>query len=95
MKYLKLYKKWVTSGKIEDNPKGNRTGFGGLCNTVIGKEEVLNMTDENEELVWSAYWAFSDDEKDYINVDTEGLAYNFTPLRQNLVLLLAAFHNEL
>lgn len=91
MKYLELYKKWMETGYIEDSKSPKRTGEGGLCNTVIGnKMEIFNPADPAD-ANYRVYWGYGDQE----DTNFRNLCYEFTPLRQTIVLLLAAMNNEL
>lgn len=96
MKYLGLYKKWAKTGKLEDSPHDAR-GQGGLCNTVIGREALEIFEPDNEYMVRytvdTVYWGHGHNNKSFIEL--KELAYDFTPLRQTIVLLLAAMNDEL
>lgn len=86
-KYLPLYEKWMETGKIE--------GYGGLCHAFPGSEIGLF-----EAIGYWGYWA---DKGDTViltqNVNDlekkNALLYEFTPLRQTVVLFLAAMNDEL
>jgi hypothetical protein len=86
MSYLKYYKKHIDKGSI--------SGEGGLC-WSFGRRKLFRLVEptesdfedlRNEHMPrghWAAYtWAG--------NIQTD-----FTPLRQNIVLLLAALNDEL
>lgn len=85
MKYLDKYYQWMESGKIDDN---------GLCN-ALGKRSVnkfkpkrimkINFVDSDV-----TYWAYGGESKSIRKIATD-----FTPLRQNIVLFLAAQNGEL
>lgn len=85
--YLKDYQNWMIDGKMPNN---------GLCNHYGDYEHLELMTfispnsKEKDELFWQnnshLFWG-SDSHKEN--------RYVFTPLRQNLVLLMAALNNEL
>jgi hypothetical protein len=88
MKYLPLYKEWIKTGKMP---------WRGLCGSLPDNEEMSTIFEDNG---MGGYWGyngknvFSSDiwHDDKIFDDT---VYTFTPLRQNIVLLLAAMNNEL
>jgi hypothetical protein len=89
MKYLELYKDWRIGGKI---PKE------GLCASLNFPKrlEMFEPTREDAEKLQkknmsTAYWGsgmtiYSNDKLRY---------YSFTPLRQTILLFLAAINNEL
>lgn len=88
MKYLKFYKKCVKTGKIPKN---------GLCECLPQKSiDLISPSSEDlvileEEELLTGYWGSG---LRYYNLPHDK-AYKFTPLRQTLVLLLAAINNEL
>lgn len=94
MKYLELYKKWAETGKIEDNPNREGWGEGGLCNTEARNDIKEWFEPEGEISTTNAYWGHSGEDVK-LSLRTHTLAYEFTPLRQNMILLLAAKNNEL
>lgn len=96
MTYIDLHHNLLTNGLKN-----------GLCNVLfnnhaLGSDELFQlMTPEHREQGMCAYWAFNDQcqhetswnsewEKDQIPFQRE-----YTPLRQNIVLFLAAMNNEL
>ncbi len=94
-KYLKLYKEWIKTGKIGTDSVGNHNG---LCNThKLGSDPLFelfipNIEDEvqlEKDGLSTSYWASGQDKNDYDN------NYAFTPLRQTIVLFLAAMNDEL
>jgi len=98
MNYLELYKKWAKTGEIEDNPnKSERDGNGGLCNTVIGHKIMIEYFGDgrNKNNVNCVYWGAEIPNEPYNNNNNNKAKYTFNPLRQNMVLLLAAIHNQL
>ncbi len=90
MKYLDFYKKCITTGKL---PHEN-----GLCDE-FGNDEFFNMfepyAEEHRLLVdegfCSAYWASG--LSVYTNIHRAG--FEFSPLRQNIVLLMTCLNGEL
>jgi hypothetical protein len=87
-KYLPLYKRWMKQGHL--------TGFG-LCHALVQSdpEQYDAWCNERFEIIQlfrpddvkpNSYWA-SGKRGDALNV--------FTSLRQNIILLLAAYHDEL
>jgi hypothetical protein len=91
-KYLPLYEEWIKTGKIEDDVD-RLTGWGGLCNTVLGNEENKDMLKLfeplNGEHSGTNFWA-----ADLPHGDSNRV-YGFTPMRQTIVLFLAAINGEL
>lgn len=87
MKYLPLYEKWMESGKIPT---------WGLC-SFFEKDELFKLIDpENGKGI--TYWGFPEASMcqfDYYPDFLERQHYEFTPLRQTVVLLMAAMNNEL
>lgn len=90
-KLIDLYKEWMETGEL---PKG------GLCIALLDTkyeeiiDEELSPTYEDrqtlkKEGLCTTYWAsgLPEDHKDEM--------YGFTPLRQTIVLLICAIHNEL
>jgi hypothetical protein len=89
-KYLTLYKKWSKNGEIQSDDRG------GLCNSPIGIEIKEYFEAEGELSTINAYWGYGGGEEDNYPTPTfNKYAYKFTPLRQNMVLLLAAMNKEL
>lgn len=83
-KYLKLYHKLIETGLLE---YGN-----GLCTEFYlmgGQEEENLLSAMFEPNKFKAYWADDD------NVLGCDLGTKFNPLRQNIVLLMAAMNGEL
>lgn len=86
-KYLNFYKERIKTGRIED----------GLCNYFVNSEELDLMypTDEDfdmllDENLCTTYWASG------MHEDTpyRGIHWPFTPLRQTIVLFMAALAGE-
>jgi hypothetical protein len=79
-KYLKLYYEWIKTGVIPSN---------GLC-SIFCHDELFQLIDpERGDRI--TYWGH---EAENTVCDIEKW-YEFTPLRQNVVLLMAAMNNEL
>jgi hypothetical protein len=87
MNYLALYYNWMRSGRLPNN---------GLCNSLpkTGELEMLLPLDSNR-----TYWGYemcADNPATEIHDSlTDKIHYDFTPLRQNIVLFLAAINGEL
>jgi hypothetical protein len=85
---LELYKEWAEKGMIPDQ---------GLCLTELGRTESFWMIQPNDdeeidesEFVKRLYWGFGEENYESNN----DVVYTFTPLRQNLVLLIACLEQE-
>ncbi|HEY6436674.1 MAG TPA: hypothetical protein VIY47_08790 [Ignavibacteriaceae bacterium] len=94
MKYLPLYYKWMEKGEIPY--RENEKTCGGLCSIFEGKRlfELITPNGGNNPNDTSWYWGYSEDYTSY----SPDLGYKdtaFTPLRQTIVLFLAAMNNEL
>jgi len=90
--YLDFYKERLPSGELPGGYSAN-----GLC-CLIGSEDLylISPTDKDEAELKSkdlcdAWWASELKWSD--NADLKGLLFN--PLRQNLILLLAAYHGQI
>lgn len=83
MKYLELYYDWMESGKIPY--KVTKKTNGGLC-SIFPKSKLLQLClPENGFTYYCGFsneWALGDP------------ATVFTPLRQNIILLMACMANE-
>ena len=95
-KYLPLYEKWMETGNLPE---------WGLCN-CFGKwlviEEKWKYNDKlfplfvEEMHRKDEFWAFEDDDDvSYVLEPAEIVGRQFSPLRQNIVLLMAAMNGEL
>jgi len=81
-KYLPLYYKWMKQGRIPND---------GLCNSLDYSEEFRLYFANN----LRGYWGYNGESTHNLcEIDPEG-PYKFTPLRQNIVLFLAAMNGEL
>jgi hypothetical protein len=80
-KYLKLYYEWMESERIPTN---------GLCSYFGTTDELFSLIDPDrgECLI---YWGH---EEEFL-VSMDRTWHEFTPLRQNVVLLMAAMNGEL
>jgi len=82
----------METGKLEDDKK-RITGSGGLCNTEIGEDalELFYPTERDwfDYSIGTSFWAAGLDFFDCNRI------YKFTPLRQTIVLFLAAMNDEL
>lgn len=85
-KYLPLYEKWVKAGKIPEN---------GLCD-IFENDSLFSLIDP-ERGVPETYWGYDDIQEEHhqLKIPIMELWYGFTPLRQNIVLLMAALNGEL
>lgn len=86
--YLELYKLWSKTGQLPSS---------GLCNSLYnGVPKRLNPTDDDKDILWQegvslTFWA-----SDLPKIGHGRIRfYGFNPLRQNIVLLLAAMNNQL
>lgn len=87
-KYLPFYYECLETGRLPHN---------GLC-TSLGGVELFRpfQSDVNsDENSW--YWGYDGTRftEYYDNAQNVRRQYEFTPLRQNIVLFLAVMHNEL
>lgn len=95
MKYLEFYKSCMATGKLPD---------WGLCCSLEGRaklfEDLFPDPEEDErDNFTNSFWGYNGEpiQTDKLNgswVDSE-YARSFTPLRQTIVLLLAAINGEL
>jgi hypothetical protein len=81
-KYLDLYKQCIETGEMPD---------AGLC-VCVGRR-ALKKIGAPVDVCW--YWGYSDTFMESMFADATIRARAFTPIRQNIVLLLAAINNEL
>lgn len=88
-KYLPLYFEWTKHGRIFNRIDANTDG--GLCSTEIGNKNHLLELFNGREFCHHSYWGYEYE----LNGDLFAAAYGFTPLRQNIVLFMAAMNNEL
>jgi hypothetical protein len=78
-KYLSFYKKYAKIGTLPSD---------GLCTCFDSYRDIRELFKPDNVNSWT-YWASEED--GYSN----NRYYDFNPLRQNIVLLLAAINNEL
>lgn len=84
-KYLTMYHNWMRSSRMmPDN---------GLCN--IFKNDKLFALIDPEKGRRNTYWGYDGNESCDFEVPKHERYYRFTPMRQNVVLLMAAMNNEL
>ena len=89
-KLIDCYKEWMKEGVI-DNRRGS-IGDGGLCNAVPKEYlETLHFLAPPNSQSWH-YWGYG---IPYFHTPDTRVMYSFTPLRQTVVLLICAMHNEL
>lgn len=100
-KYLALYKKWLESGRIGTTgvSRDGTLSYNGMCDLFRGDKlfELLTPTYRDkhelmEEGQCDVWWG---SEMDRIKSCSEEGWSSFTPLRQNIVLLMAAMNGEL
>jgi len=91
--YLPLYKKWMKTGL---------TGYSGLCYYFEdSKYFELFIPNTDEKKFWYGtslglvYWGLDRVISDRVIIGDEIETQEFTPLRQNIVLFLAAMNGEL
>lgn len=89
-KLIDLYKEWMETGLIEED-RFRKHGTGGLCNCVPEKylETLFLFTPKKDS---DGFWANNLDRTYYSTIES---MYGFNPLRQTIVLLICAIHNEL
>lgn len=95
MKLFELYKQWMETGTM-GQPK---VMGGGLCNmlpTEYKYDDLEMMKPTMHDLAkinsWgTTFWAYGEN----IPIDLTRQAYDFTPLRQNIVLFICAMNDEL
>jgi hypothetical protein len=78
-KYLKFYKECMKSGRMPD---------AGLC-FVFGNDDLFNSMFAYQ--MECFYWGYNGTDK----YNRNKVAFTFTPMRQTIVLFLAAMNNEL
>ena len=89
MKYLPLYKEWIASGYMPE---------AGLCKSI--KPAFANQYLLMFNIDMYGFWGFdgrciSSDVSKNFDIPKHRLKYEFTPLRQTVVLLMAAMNGEL
>jgi len=86
--YLKYYREWMKAGRL---PKK------GLCNSTKYRDRVLLNLFAPYDNKWRNlfYWGFNGNLKIDHGHDTQERRYSFSPIRQTIVLLMAAMNNEL
>lgn len=86
-KYLPLYYKWMNAGRLPTM---------GLCNCLpnSGAFKLLTPT-ANDKVADNTYWAYGRKVTRVVFNTSFPEATKFTPLRQNIVLLMAAMNDEL
>ncbi len=72
----------------------------GLCDSVPSDNiKLLKLFQPKREFKEADYWAFDGNHRSFWNeyggLDAYHVMFTFTPLRQTIVLLLAAMNNEL
>lgn len=88
-KYLPLYEKWMETGRIPNN---------GLCNSIGSRKlSVFRPSRKYSEArgYFHDYWYWGYDGKANYNLRLDYKWHKFTPLRQTIVLLMAAMAGEL
>lgn len=88
MKYLPLYYKWIKKGLPED----------GLCNSLPENDALFQLMTPLDEYKYLAYWGFNGEmryRRSYGLAINEEIWNSFTPLRQNIILFMAALNGEL
>lgn len=87
-KYLPLYYEWLKTGRLPE-----RDNTSGLC-TFLGSDFKHYFPDPNKK---TGFWGY--DAKEYEDRDEYVAWYDFatkfTPLRQTIVLFMAALNDEL
>lgn len=87
--FLDFYKRCIETGSIKGEVANwvIRAGAGGLCLSSIRHRRTFKLFGNNK----SNYWGYG---KGYGRISCK-VMYDFTPLRQTIVLLCAALNNEL
>ncbi len=91
MKLIEKHKRWMDKGELDKN---------GLCNSLNGTKyqyylDLLSPIFINEPMGGDEiYWGY---EGPGVKISCElyDLQHKYTPLRQTIVLLICAMHNEL
>lgn len=92
MKYLDKYYAWSKTGRLPNN---------GLCNSFpkhnyeIPYDLKIMLPDEPNLTYWGHEIVAENPETYITDHNEDKIHYEFTPLRQNIVLFLAAMNNEL
>lgn len=86
-KYLPLYEKWIEAGLPKD----------GLCHCLDNGDKFFELMKPVHECWMVGYWAYCDGYggPKYEVAPVWRIWHDFTPLRQNIVLFMAAMNNEL
>jgi hypothetical protein len=89
-KYLPLYYQWLEAGRLPGN---------GLCNSIPFGFKAVNRFSPDPEgsihgycTLQEAYWGYNGGGP---YPSSSNLANDFTPLRQTILLFMAAINNEL
>lgn len=82
--YLDFYRQCMNTGRTPD---------GGLCRT-FHDHEFFRLIDPDDG-GWNYYWGYDGELSLHTGIEEMSLAYEFTPIRQNVVLLMAAMNGEL
>jgi hypothetical protein len=92
--YLQLHERLLRTGLCDKNA----THGGGLCNVIFrGKplEDSYCFTNLKPNMGLTAYWGYDGSPEHGVIGGAHPRRYKYTPLRQNLVLLMAAINDEL
>jgi len=91
MKYIDIYNKFVLSGKLENHPTSCLNGgvCGALPRTKLREFCELFKPDYYDHAYWGYPYKFPE------RGSQDKAVYGFNPLRQNMILLMAAMNNEL
>lgn len=92
-KYLPIYHEWMSKGQMLRVPDSNIFKTSGLCDAFDDDYlfELIQPTDEDiKGLKLNGLSTFC-----WASDSSEHCFYEFTPLRQTIVLFLAALNNEL
>lgn len=92
-KYLPLYEKWIIDGRLPHN---------GLCNCLrehfwqdLPHELEMCLPDDPHRTYWGYELCADNPELGLPEGLVYSIHYEFTPLRQNILLLMAALNDEL
>ena len=85
--YLKYYELWMETGKMEWVPGSGYNG--GLCGSPVNGEHLKLFSAEGGA---SNFWGYGRQQN---RADYYTILRSFTPLRQTILLLMAAINEEL
>lgn len=90
-RYLDFYNEFIKTGKMSNDGLCNVFGEKALNLFVPEYDTYFNYAKYGDTLATS-YWGYG---YDFYEVADDNVRYSFTPLRQTIVLLMAAMNDEL